>query len=251
MLKESLRKFFHARVGWKLHYLYFFLSFHQLSFLLFPTLFLFCLHFYIQIGSYRKFGFQHFLYLFALRILAQFYRNCCGIAFQRMVRWTGTRWGAGGSDWWFGSSWASFCFSMQWRTLDRGKREMGGTGVSVFPSQGFLNLLSFWVGGLILACSFFHAAEKLSSWLAGLVGFVRVLLAFLQFWLRVLLDPTTITASIHLYWVISLLLAIQKMRQVKRRGLLFWEKRFIKMKNVDWALFRHQTNRVGWFAFLQ
>jgi hypothetical protein len=30
----------------------------------------------------------------------------------------------------------------------------------------------------MLACSFFHAAEKLSSWFTGLVGFVRVLLAF-------------------------------------------------------------------------
>jgi len=53
---------------------------------------------------------------------------------------------------------------------------MGGTGVSVLSITGltwaFLNLLSFWVGGLMLACGFSHAAEKLSSWLVGLVGFV-------------------------------------------------------------------------------
>ena len=70
--------------------------------------------------------------------LAQFCRNCCGIAFQRMVRWIGTRWGAGGSDWRFGSSWASFCFSMQRRTLDRGKREMGGTSVSILSVTGLI-----------------------------------------------------------------------------------------------------------------
>lgn len=46
----------------------FFSFLSPIVFLLFPTFFLFCLHFYIQIGSHRKFGFQHFLYLFALRI---------------------------------------------------------------------------------------------------------------------------------------------------------------------------------------
>jgi len=89
----------------------FFLSFHQLSFL-FPTLFLFYLKFYIQIGS-QKVRISALLFVECLvsslcAYLAQFCRNCCGIAFQRMVRWTGTRWGAGRSDWRFSSSWASF-----------------------------------------------------------------------------------------------------------------------------------------------
>jgi len=66
MLKESLRKFFRARVGWKLHY--FSSSFlSPIVFLLFPTLFYFACTFTSRL-AHRKFGFQHFLYLFALRI---------------------------------------------------------------------------------------------------------------------------------------------------------------------------------------
>jgi len=93
--------------------LFFFFSFlSPIVFFVVSYPFLFCLHFYIQIGSEIS-DFSTSCISSLCAYLAQFCRNCCGIAFQRMVRWTGTRWGAGGSDWWFDSSWASFCFSMQ------------------------------------------------------------------------------------------------------------------------------------------
>ena len=113
--KESLRKFFCTRVGWKLHYSFFpftnclfcsFLPIYILLALLHPD--------WLTESSDFSTSLRRVSCISSLRAyLAQFCRNCCGIAFQRMVRWTGTRWGAGGSDWWFDSSWASFCFSMQ------------------------------------------------------------------------------------------------------------------------------------------
>jgi len=154
-----------------------FLSFHQLSFLLFPNLFFACT--FTSRLAHRKFGFQHFLYLFALRISCPVLskllrhsvsangsvdRNQVGRRRERLV----VRFFMGFvlflhavtdfGSWETGNGW-NWCFCLS--------------------IAGLLKPLVF-LGRRVDACSFFHAAEKLSSWLAGLVGFVRVL-AFLQF----------------------------------------------------------------------
>ena len=146
----------------------FFLSFHQLSFLLFPTLYFACT--FTSRLAHRKFGFQHFLYLFALRISCPVQskllrhsvsangsvdRNQVGRRRERLV----VRFFMGFvlflhavtdfGSWETGNGW-NWCFCLS--------------------ITGLLNLLSFWVGGSMLACSFFHAAEKLSSWFTGFVG---------------------------------------------------------------------------------
>lgn len=64
MMQRKVCGNFYARVGWKLHYS-FFLSFHQLSCVV-SYLFFACT--FTSRLAHRKFGFQHFLYLFALRI---------------------------------------------------------------------------------------------------------------------------------------------------------------------------------------
>ena len=109
--KGKFAEIFSCSGGWKLHYFYFFFPFTNCLFCCFLPFILLALLHPDWLTESSDFSTSCISSLCAY--LAQFSRNCCGIAFQRMVRWTGTRWGAGGSDWWFDSSWASFCFSMQ------------------------------------------------------------------------------------------------------------------------------------------
>lgn len=173
--KGKSAEIFSCSGGRKLHYFIFsFLS--PIVFFVVSYPFYFACTFTSRL-AHRKFGFQHFLYLFALRISCPVQskllrhsvsangsvdRNQVGRRRERLV----VRFFMGFvlflhavtdfGSWETGNGW-NWCFCLS--------------------ITGLLNLLSFWVGGLMLACSFFHAAEKLSSWFTGLVGL------FVFFWL--------------------------------------------------------------------
>lgn len=177
MLKESLRKFFRARVAG---------NFTVFPFLSPIVFFVASYPFYFACTltsrlAHRKFGFQHFLYLFALRISCPVLskllrhsvsangsvdRNQVGRRRERLV----VRFFMGFvlflhavtdfGSWETGNGW-NWCFCLS--------------------ITGLLKPLVF-LGRRVDAClQLLPCSRKIVSWFTGLVGFVRVLLAFLQF----------------------------------------------------------------------